>query len=196
MAGGTGLYIKAATEGLDALPTQNEQLRLQLNFILNSEGIEALQAIAEGAGVPRDKVDYANPQRLSRAIEILQGEVEKSGKEPVDKGYRVSYYYIDKDRNQLYERINKRVDAMIKEGFEEEARKMHANKDLNALNTVGYKEFFNYFDGEWTLEHTIDKMKQHTRNYAKRQLTWFRNQGDYTQITSRVDEFITLLEKD
>jgi tRNA dimethylallyltransferase len=73
---------------------------------------------------------------------------------------------------------------------------MHANKDLNALNTVGYKEFFNYFDGEWTLEHTNDKMKQHTRNYAKRQLTWFRNQGDYTQITSRVDEFITLLEKD
>ncbi|MFB1003432.1 MAG: tRNA (adenosine(37)-N6)-dimethylallyltransferase MiaA [Bacteroidia bacterium] len=196
MAVGTGLNIKAATDGLDAVPTQNEQLRLQLNFILNSEGIEALQAIAEGAGVPRDKVDYANPQRLSRAIEILQGEVEKSGKEPVDKGYRVSYYYIDKDRNQLYERINKRVDAMIKEGFEEEARKMHANKDLNALNTVGYKEFFNYFDGEWTLEHTIDKMKQHTRNYAKRQLTWFRNQGDYTQITSRVDEFITLLEKD
>jgi tRNA dimethylallyltransferase len=196
MAGGTGLYIKAATEGLDALPTQNEQLRLQLNFILNSEGIDALQAIAEAAGVPRDKVDYSNPQRLSRAIEILQGEVEKSKKKPVDKGFRVSYYYIDKDRSQLYERINKRVDAMIREGFEEEARKMHANKNLNALNTVGYKEFFKYFDGEWTLEHTIDKMKQHTRNYAKRQLTWFRNQGNYTQITSRVDEFIERLEKD
>ena len=85
---------------------------------------------------------------------------------------------------------------MIKEGFEEEARKLYVNKNLNALNTVGYKEFFNHFDGEWTREYTIDKMKQHTRNYAKRQLTWFRNQGDYTQITSRVDEFLELLEND
>ena len=195
MTGGTGLYIKAVTEGLDALPNRNVQLRLQLNFILKSEGIEALQAIAEDAGVPRDKTDYANPQRLSRAIEMRQGEVEKPGKESRDKGYRVSYYYINKDRNQLYDCINKRVDVMIKEGFEEEARKVHINKDLNALKTVGYKEFFKYFEGEWTLEHTIVKMKQHTRNYAKRQLTWFRNQGNYTQITSRVDEFLERLEK-
>jgi tRNA dimethylallyltransferase len=194
MTGGTGLYIKAATEGLDALPQQNEQLRLQLNFILNSEGIEALQAIAEGAGVPRDKVDYANPQRLSRAIEIRQGGVDQSVKKPAERSYKVSYYYMDKDRNQLYERINKRVDDMLKEGFEEEARILFANKDLNALSTVGYKEFFNYFNGDWTRDHTIDKMKQHTRNYAKRQLTWFRNQGNYTQITSSVDDFLQRIE--
>ena len=194
MTGGTGLYIKAATEGLDALPPQNQQLRQQLNFILNSEGIEALQAIGEGAGISREKVDFANPQRLTRAIEIAQSEIEKKDTEPIVKDYRTSYYYIDKDRTVLYERINKRVDNMLAEGFEEEARRVYPNKNLNALNTVGYKEFFRYFDGEVTRDHAIEKMKQHTRNYAKRQLTWFRNQGNYTKISASLDDFLKQLE--
>lgn len=195
MAGGTGLYIKAATEGLDALPPQNEQLRQQLGFILNTEGLEALQDIADGAGVSKEKVDFANPQRLIRAIEIAQGEADRADTQPAEKEYTTSYYYIDKDREQLYDRINKRVDVMLAEGFEKEAKKVYANKDLNALNTVGYKEFFKYFDGEWTRDHAITKMKQHTRNYAKRQLTWFRNQGNYIQISSSVPDFIKLIEE-
>lgn len=193
MTGGTGLYIKAATEGLDALPAPNEQLRQQLGFILNTEGLEALQDIADGAGVSKEKVDYANPQRLMRAIEIAQGEIDRANDEPAVKEYTTSYYYLDKDREELYDRINRRVDVMLDEGFEAEAQKVYANKDLNALNTVGYKEFFNYFDGEWTRDHAITKMKQHTRNYAKRQLTWFRNQGNYTQISSSVSAFLEQL---
>lgn len=194
MTGGTGLYIKAATQGLDALPPPNEQLRQQLGFILNTEGIAALQDIGEGAGVSREKVDYANPQRLIRAIEIAQGKIEQEANEPLSKTHNTSYFYLDKERDQLYERINKRVDSMLQDGFEDEARKVYANKELNALNTVGYKEFFKYFDGEWTREHAISKMKQHTRNYAKRQLTWFRNQGDYTKISGSLSSFLEKVE--
>lgn len=193
MTGGTGLYIRAAIQGLTNLPAQNEQLRQQLSFILNAEGITALQDIAEGSGVSREKVDFDNPQRLMRAIEIAQGEApeEQLGKQT---DYDASYYFIDRNRNELYDRINVRVDEMLKEGFENEARSVYAYKGLNALNTVGYKDFFNYFDGEATREYAIQKMKQHTRNYAKRQLTWFRNQGHYEQITPDVELFIKILE--
>lgn len=190
MTGGTGLYIKAATEGLDALPPQNEQLRQQLKFILNTEGIVALQEIGERAGVSAQKVDFDNPQRLMRAIEIAQSEADTIPRKTEEKKYTASYFYLDKDRAELYERINNRVDKMIRDGFEEEAKQVYANKDLNALNTVGYKEFFNYFDGTWTKEKAIEKMKQHTRNYAKRQLTWFRNQGNYTKTSPSLPMFL------
>lgn len=194
MTGGTGLYIKAATEGLDALPPQNEQLRQQLKFILNAEGLIALQEIGERAGVSSEKVDFENPQRLMRAIEIAQTDADAIPQKTEEKDYTASYFYLDKDRTELYERINNRVDKMIRDGFEEEAKQVYANKDLNALNTVGYKEFFNYFEGVWTKEKAIEKMKQHTRNYAKRQLTWFRNQGNYTKTSSLLPVFLKDLE--
>jgi len=195
MTGGTGLYIKAATEGLDALPPQNKQLRDQLNFILKAEGIEAIQDIAQGAEISKEDVDYSNPQRLMRAIEIAQSESKENPEKEKRAEYTTAYYYMDRDRDALYDRINSRVDIMLRDGLEEEAKGLQEFQELNALRTVGYTELFKYFNGEWTREHAIEKIKQHSRNYAKRQLTWFRNQGNYQKISPDFDAFIRLINQ-
>jgi tRNA dimethylallyltransferase len=195
MTGGTGLYIKAATEGLDALPQQNKQLREQLSFILKAEGIDAIQDIATGAKISKETVDYSNPQRLMRAIEIAQSDSPDNPQKEKKAEYNTQYYYMDRDRDALYDRINTRVDIMIKDGLEDEAKDLYEYKELNALHTVGYTEFFKNFSGEWTKEHAVEKIKQHTRNYAKRQLTWFRNQGNYQKISTDFDAFIQLINE-
>jgi tRNA dimethylallyltransferase len=195
MTGGTGLYIKAATEGLDLLPTKNEKLREQLNYILETEGLAALQSVAKSMDLVDTELDFDNPVRLMRAIEIKEGESNPTEAVQVPE-YDTTYLYLDRDRDELYSRINKRVDTMLAMGLEDEARTVHDYKDLNALNTVGYKEMFSYFDGEWTYEHTVEKIKQHTRNYAKRQLTWFRNQGNYTMVKASFADVLAKIQKD
>ena len=195
MTGGTGLYIKAATEGLDLLPTKNEKLREQLNYILETEGLAALQSVAKSMDLVDTELDFDNPVRLMRAIEIKEGESNPTEAVQVPK-YETTYLYLDRDRDELYSRINKRVDTMLAMGLEDEARTVHDYKDLNALHTVGYKEMFSYFDGEWTYEHTIEKIKQHTRNYAKRQLTWFRNQGNYTMVKASFADVLAKIQED
>ena len=102
---------------------------------------------------------------------------------------------MDRDRDALYDRINTRVDIMIKDGLEDEAKDLYEYKELNALHTVGYTELFKNFSGEWTKEHAVEKIKQHTRNYAKRQLTWFRNHGNYQKISTDFDAFIQLINE-
>jgi tRNA dimethylallyltransferase len=196
MTGGTGLYARAATQGLDPLPPKDEKLREQLRVIMESEGIEAVQAIATSLDLKPETVDFTNPQRLIRAIEIAQGEPKEIASKKSEVNYNTSYYYINRDRAELYDRINKRVDIMIDLGFEKEAKSVIAFRKLNALNTVGYKEIFQYFDGEWTKAHAIEKMKQHTRNYAKRQLTWFRNQDGYTEVSPSLDEILLRLKQE
>jgi len=195
MTGGTGLYIKAATEGLDLLPTKNEKLREQLNYILETEGLAALQSVAKSMDLVDTELDFDNPVRLMRAIEIKEGESNPTEAVQVPK-YETTYLYLDRDRDELYSRINKRVDTMLAMGLEDEARTVHDYKDLNALHTVGYKEMFSYFDGEWTYEHTLEKIKQHTRNYAKRQLTWFRNQGNYTMVKASFADVLAKIQED
>jgi tRNA dimethylallyltransferase len=194
MTGGTGLYIKAATEGLDNLPPKNDQLRQQLNFILETEGIDALRNIANTMEIDGNKVNLSNPQRIIRAIEIKQGKPDSMKEMPKNDFYSTSYYYLNRNRQELYNRINQRVDQMLKDGFEAEAKSLLPNRKLNALNTVGYKEFFTFFDGEMTKDVTVDKIKQHTRNYAKRQLTWFRNHGSYKEISTDVDLFLSIMK--
>ncbi|PCJ67954.1 MAG: tRNA (adenosine(37)-N6)-dimethylallyltransferase MiaA [Bacteroidetes bacterium] len=196
MTGGTGLYIRAATQGLDALPPKDEKVREQLNQILEAEGIEALQTIATSFELKPSSVDFTNPHRLIRSIEIVQGEPLIPETNQVVLNYDTTYFYVNRDRAELYDRINQRVDAMIQNGFEQEAKSVYPYRKLNALNTVGYKELFQYFDGEWTQSHAIDKMKQHTRNYAKRQLTWFRNQGSYTEISPNLDEILLRIKQE
>jgi tRNA dimethylallyltransferase len=195
MTGGTGLYIKAATEGLDLLPTKNEKLREQLNYILETEGLAALQSVAKSMDLVDTELDFDNPVRLMRAIEIKEGESNPTEAVQVPE-YETTYLYIDRDRDELYDRINKRVDTMLAMGLEDEARTVHDYKDLNALHTVGYKEMFSYFDSEWTYEHTVEKIKQHTRNYAKRQLTWFRNQGNYTMVKANFADVLAKIQED
>lgn len=195
MTGGTGLYIKAATEGLDLLPTKNEKLREQLNYILETEGLAALQSVAKSMDLVDADLDFDNPVRLMRAIEIKEGESNPTEAVQVPE-YETTYLYLDRDRDELYSRINKRVDTMLATGLEDEARTVHDYKDLNALHTVGYKEMFSYFDSEWTYEHTVEKIKQHTRNYAKRQLTWFRNQGNYTMVKASFADVLAKIQED
>lgn len=187
VVGGTGLYIKALLEGMDKLPPANEALRKELKEVLNNNGIEALQArISDERKRAMNEDDLKNPQRLIRAIEIEQGEpVSSADIRDFEYGFDVIKLAVDLPREYLYDRINRRVDLMVSEGLEQEAMSVQEHKDLIVLRTVGYTEWFKVFDGEYTKEQAIDKIKQHSRNYAKRQLTWFRRDPEFIWISEK-----------
>ncbi len=192
VCGGTGLYIKALVEGLDDIPPIPDEIRAEAIRLYKEKGIDALRnKLLELDPSFAGRGDIDNPQRMMRALEV----VVSSGRSIFDFHKSVdssqftvnsqpstvnrqqilfTYNILDLPREVLYERINKRVDKMIEEGLEDEVRSLIAHKDLTALQTVGYKEFFDYFDGKCTREEAIEKIKQHTRNYAKRQITWFK----------------------
>lgn len=176
VCGGTGLYVKAFVEGLDSLPAKDESLREELNELLKSDGLVALQQKLRSMDEERyHKTEILNPQRLIRAIEIAMAKTNHNSELPAFKHQFITENLIlQLDRPALYDRINRRVDNMIDQGLEEEARAMYPHRHLNALQTVGYKEWWPYFEGEYNRETAIDKIKQHTRNYAKRQITWFK----------------------
>jgi tRNA dimethylallyltransferase len=184
MAGGTGLYIKAICSGLDKLPKANPQLRLQLQTEMNEFGVDHLYSILQKIDLEGSRsIDPKNPLRIMRALEIINSTGKKLSElktaKKVNRPFNIVKIIMDVDRPTLYQRINDRTLQMIKQGFVEEAKEMHPFKHINALNTVGYKELFQYFEGEYTYEEAIEKIQQHTRNYAKRQLTWFRNESDF-----------------
>ncbi len=182
--GGTGLYLKALTQGLDDIPETYPQIRNKLNAIYKNEGIESIsKLIQETDPAYYATLDKNNPARLIRAAEIIYS----SGKSPAyflskrkkEVPFKVVNIVPTWPRDVLYERINNRVDTMIREGLLEEAERLYPFRGITALNTVGYTELFDFIDEKYSLEEAIEKIKQHSRNYAKRQLTWFRNQGDY-----------------
>lgn len=177
--GGTGLYLKALLEGMDDLPAIPTEIRAGIKAEYEKEGLTFLQS--ELARLDPDywlKVDQKNPQRLIRALELLRfsgkrmAELQKSEKK--ERPFKVIKIGLNIKRAQLYERINKRVDLMIAAGLLEEARSVAPFRSENALQTVGYSEFFRHFDGEMSLEEAIVEIKKNSRRYAKRQLTWFR----------------------
>lgn len=182
-AGGSGLYIDALLNGMDELPGRDEKLRAELQHLFESEGIGALQEKLEALDPEYyAEVDIHNHKRLIRAIEVclLSGEKyssKRSGKSR-DLPFDVVKIGLEMDREELYSRINRRVDNMMAEGLEEEARRVYQFKDLNALHTVGYREMFDYIEGKTTKERAVELIKQHSRNYAKRQLTWWRRDGE------------------
>jgi tRNA dimethylallyltransferase len=177
VCGGTGLYINSLINGIDVLPSKNEALRNELNLFIETNGIELL--IEKQASLLSPKlIESKNPQRIIRAIEI--GLQEKPVSEPIisiEHPFEINIDFIDLPREELYQRINARVDQMIEDGLEEEALLFYKHKDINALKTVGYSEWWPYFEKEISKEMAIEKIKQHTRNYAKRQVTWFKNQS-------------------
>ena len=177
VCGGTGLYINSLINGIDVLPSKNEALRNELNLFIETNGIELL--IEKQASLLSPKlIESKNPQRIIRAIEI--GLQEKPVSEPMvsfEHPFEINIDFIDLPREELYQRINARVDQMIEDGLEEEALLFYKHKDINALKTVGYSEWWPYFEKEISKEMAIEKIKQHTRNYAKRQVTWFKNQS-------------------
>ena len=183
MVGGSGLYVNAVLYGFDELPKADEELRNQLNQQLAYQGIEPLQKqLQELDPVYYQEVDIQNPQRIIRALEVCisSGKPFSSFRKTESKkrSFNSIIIGLDMEREKLYNRINQRVDLMMQEGLLAEVKSLQEFQHLNALKTVGYSEILNYLNGEWTLDFAIDKIKQNTRNFAKRQLTWFRkNEG-------------------
>lgn len=179
MAGGSGLYIRAITEGFDELPTADPDIRDRLNTELAANGIAALQDRLKVIDPSYyTEVDINNPQRVIRALEVFEAtgnpisfyRTANTNKRPFD----IIKFGLDMERSQLYDRINRRVDIMVKDGLLEEVAALKPFREYNALNTVGYSELFDFFDGKTDMDTAIDKIKQNTRRFAKRQLTWFR----------------------
>ena len=178
IAGGSGLYIKSVIEGLDILPKADEKLRTELQIIFDENGIEPLREILEKLAPEKFyKMDNRNTQRVMRAIEIFsQPKIEIEAK--IVRNFIPIKIGLNLDRTILYERINKRVDQMFTDGLLDEAKYLYQYRNLNALQTVGYSELFDFFDGKHSLEKATELIKQHTRNFAKRQLTWFKKENE------------------
>lgn len=185
MVGGSGLFVRAVCEGLDDLPKAPEGIRDSLNSKFNEEGLEPLKArLKEIDPAYYAIADVDNPQRVIRALEVYEAS-----------GHTMSYYQkrnvekrsfdivtvgLNMDREQLYERINLRVDKMLEAGLIEEVKALEAYRHKPALLTVGYAEIFDYFDGNVSLAEAVAKIKQNSRRYAKRQITWFKKYGNTT----------------
>lgn len=185
MVGGSGLYINAVCKGLDAFPDVPDAIRADLQALYTQKGIHALQTeLATSDPEYYAEADIHNPHRLLRALGVcrVSGQSYSSFKKQsnITRSFSIIYVLIDLPRDILYHRINRRVDAMMAQGLLQEAKKLYPLRHLNALQTVGYQELFDYFEGKTTLEKAIDLIKQHTRNYAKRQVTWF-NKGQEWQ---------------
>lgn len=181
--GGSGLYVRALCEGMDDLPQADESLRAELNRRLTDEGVESLAAqLREFDPVYYETVDRSNPARVVRALEVcLQtgrpySELRTGERRP--RPFEIVKIGIDLPREVLYDRIDRRVDQMLADGLEAEARALYPYRVLNALQTVGYREFFEYFDGRIGYDEAVELIKRNSRRYAKRQLTWFRRDSE------------------
>ena len=183
MVGGSGLYVDAVLKGLDDFPEVDPNIRKNLKDQLKNEGIQSLQNQLKKLDEKTfQKIDLDNHQRVIRALEICIGTGKPYASFLKDKESKRGFIPIKigltADREIIYDRINKRVDLMMKDGLLEEAKKLYREKDLNALQTVGYKELFHHLDGSWTLGFAISEIKKNTRRFAKRQGTWFRKDQD------------------
>lgn len=179
MVGGSGLYVDAVLKGLDYFPDIKPEIREQLNEDLEKEGLQVLQQRLKSLDLETyNSIAIENPHRVIRALEVCIGSGKTyasfKNKPKKERNFNSIKVGLEADRKIIYDRINHRVDVMINEGLIEEAKKMYPHKNLNALQTVGYRELFDYFDGTISLEFAIEEIKKNTRRFAKRQLTWFR----------------------
>jgi len=178
MVGGSGLYVKSVLEGLDDFPKIDPSIRLELKHVLEKEGIIPLQDQLKKLDVTTyNTIDIENPQRVIRALEICIGTnlpySSYTGKLKKKRKFNSIVIGLNGEREKIYERINRRVDLMVEKGLLDEAKKLYPNKELNALQTVGYKELFSFFEEKVTKDEAIQEIKKNTRRFAKRQLTWF-----------------------
>ena len=202
LVGGSGMYIKAVTDGLDELPKGDTALRKYFQDIKNEKGIDELRRLLkEGDPVYYEEVDLSNPQRIIRALEVIHVSGKPFSawrkKEIKERPFRIVKIGITEDRKILYEKINRRMDSMLERGLKEEAEKLYSKRQINALQTVGYKEIFGFIDGLYTWDQTVELLKQNSRRYAKRQLTWFRQDPAYTWFEpTEISRMINFLEKE
>ena len=178
LVGGSGLYIDAICNGLDPIPNTPKEIREKVNIDFDSNGIEWLkEKIKEVDPEFYKKVDKNNPQRLKRCLEVYLATGKKISsfhkKKKKKRDFEIIKIGIKTEREKLYKKINDRADKMIEDGLIEEARKLFKYRDLNALNTVGYKELFEYINNNNEIEDTVELIKRNTRRFAKRQITWF-----------------------
>ncbi len=199
MVGGSGLFLKAVCEGLDEFPTINTETREMLNNKLKNDGLQSLQEKLKTADPEYyAQVDINNPQRVIRALEVFESRgkpfsaYRKSN--PKERPFNVIKLGINLSREMLYQRINQRVDDMILKGLVEEVRSLLPYRHFNSLNTVGYSELFDYFDGKTGLQSAVELIKQNTRHYAKRQLTWFKKDKQITWKPAHLQELINYID--
>ena len=188
MTGGSGLFIDAVCNGIDIMPDVKPEIREKVQKLYDDGGLTALQNEVQHLDPEYFAiVDQQNPRRLQRALEVCYQTGQpfssfRSG-HSVQRDFDIMKYALIWNRQQLIERIDKRVDMMMKQGLLEEAKTLYLQRNLNALNTVGYKELFAFLDGQCTLTEAVEQIKIHTRQYAKRQMTWLRRDSSYQWIT-------------
>lgn len=201
MVGGSGLYINAVINGLDEMPDIDLQIRSKLNHQFETEGLESIQKqLREFDPEYFEKVDQNNPQRMIRGLEVFLSTGKKLSSmlsaTKKERPFNVIKIGLNTDRNILYNRINERVDKMVETGLLKEVESLSEFRNLNALNTVGYSEIFDYLDKKISLEEAILSIKQNTRRFAKRQLTWFRRDDEINWFEpNQTEAVVNLIDK-
>ena len=199
LTGGSMMYVDAVCKGIDDIPTVDRETRELMIHRYETEGLERLCAELKLLDPEYyNIVDLKNPKRVVHALEIcnMTGKTYTSFRTRSNKKrpFHILKIGLKRDREELYERINRRVDQMIDEGLVEEARSVYPYRHLNSLNTVGYKEIFNYLDGTWTLPFAIEKIKQNSRIYSRKQMTWFKRDADiawfHPDETDKIEAYI------
>jgi tRNA dimethylallyltransferase len=190
VVGGSGLYVKALCEGIDDMPAIPAEIRQKLNTEFEQNGIEYLQKqVIESDPEYFKIVDQQNPQRLIRALELYRATGKnmsyyRAQAKRTQRPFNIIKIGLERSREELYDRINLRMDQMIAEGLFEEAEKLYSFKDLNALQTVGYSEIFGFLDGEYDREEAVRLLKRNSRRYAKRQMTWFKRDSEFVWFSA------------
>lgn len=202
MTGGSGMYIDAVCEGIDDIPDTDAAVRMKYITLYREEGIEGLRMALRMLDPEHYKrVDLRNPKRMIRALEVCDttGRPYSSflRKQKRDRDFRVLKIGLTRPREELYKRINLRVDKMIEDGLEQEARQLYELRHLNALNTVGYREFFDFFDGKISRDKAVELIKRNTRRYAKRQMTWWARDNEIRWLSAEsTGVVISFIEKE
>ena len=189
MTGGSGLFIDAVCNGIDAMPDVEPEIREKVEKLYHDEGLHGMQEALQRLDPDYSAiVDQQNPRRLQRALEVcyqtgMPFSSFRSGN-TAKRDFDIKKYALLWDRQELIKRIDRRVDMMMEQGLLDEAKALYPKRQLNALNTVGYKELFAYFDGDCSLNEAVEQIKIHTRQYAKRQMTWLRKDTSYQWVTT------------
>ncbi|WMN11305.1 tRNA (adenosine(37)-N6)-dimethylallyltransferase MiaA [Marivirga salinae] len=201
VVGGSGLYVKALCEGIDDMPSIPVEIRQNLNAEFEQNGIECLQKqVMESDPEYFEIVDQQNPQRLIRALELYRATGKnmsyyRAQEKQIERPFNIIKIGLERPREELYDRINLRMDQMIAEGLFDEAEKLYHYKNLNALQTLGYSEIFGFLDGEYDREEAVRLLKRNSRRYAKRQMTWFKRDSEFVWFKAEdKDKVIDYLE--
>lgn len=197
MTGGSMMYIDAVCDGIDDIPTIDDETRALMKRRLDEEGLERLcEELKKLDPEYYQMVDKQNPRRVVHALEIctMTGQTYTSfrRREKRERPFRIIKIGLNRPREELYARINQRVDEMMTDGLLEEVKAMYPKRSLNALNTVGYKELFDYIDGRWPLEEAVERIKGNTRRYARKQLTWYKKDDQIRWF--HPDEITTIID--